>query len=117
MVLRGYERKQVDGRLGRLNSERLAGSQRINSLERRVEELHVELQNAQKRAAESEPTYAGLGAPVDRPLKPGESQPAGAGQVTSVTVQDDRHRSDSRVSAWLLIFAWLVPTFRVSWST
>jgi hypothetical protein len=90
IVLRGYERKQVDGHLGRLNSERLAGSQRIDALERRVEELHIELQNAQKRAAESEPTYAGLGARVEKILRLAEEEATDLKLEARASTEKDR---------------------------
>jgi hypothetical protein len=47
IVLRGYERKQVDEHLARATADRRAAAGRIGALERRVEELQVELQNAQ----------------------------------------------------------------------
>lgn len=74
IVLRGYERKQVDERLARSSADRRAAAQRIGALERRVEELHVELQGAQRQAGESAPTYAGLGARVEKILRLAEEE-------------------------------------------
>jgi hypothetical protein len=74
IVLRGYERKQVDEHLARTAAERQAAAQRIGALERRVEELHFELQNAQKQGGEAEPSYAGLGARVEKILRLAEEE-------------------------------------------
>jgi cell division septum initiation protein DivIVA len=74
IVLRGYERKQVDEHLARTTAEQGAAAQRIGGLERSVEELHVELQNAQKQRGGAEPSYAGLGARLEKILRLAEEE-------------------------------------------
>jgi len=95
IVLRGYERKQVDDHLGRINSERVAAAQRINALERRVEELHFELQNAQKQGAESEPTYAGLGARVEKILRLAEEEAQDLKVEAQASADKDRKAAEA----------------------
>src|SRR5262245_30408518 len=93
IVLRGYERKQVDDHLGRLNSERVAAAQRINALERRVEELHFELQNAQKQDAE--PSYAGLGARVEKILRLAEEEAQDLKLEAQASAEKDRKAAEA----------------------
>jgi cell division septum initiation protein DivIVA len=77
IVLRGYERKQVDERLARIAVDRRAAAERVAALERRVEQLRVELQDAQRGAAgRVEPSYAGLGARVEKILRLAEEEAA-----------------------------------------
>jgi cell division septum initiation protein DivIVA len=113
IVLRGYERRQVDERLARATADRRAAARRIGELERRVEELRVELQDAQKQAGEAEPSYAGLGARVEKILglaeeeaqqlraealgqaeNVGQAAQAAAAQVRAQAEQDGRARRE-----------------------
>lgn len=94
IVLRGYERKQVDDHLGRLNSERVAAAQRINALERRVEELHFELQNAQKQG-DAEPSYAGLGARVEKILRLAEEEAQDLKVEAQASAEKDRKAAEA----------------------
>jgi cell division septum initiation protein DivIVA len=95
IVLRGYERKQVDDHLGRINSERVAAAQRINALEHRVEELDTELQNAQKREAEAEPSYAGLGARVENILRLAEEEAKDLKLEAQASAEKDRKAAEA----------------------
>jgi chromosome segregation ATPase len=74
IVLRGYERRQVDEHLAVTTAERRAAAGRVGGLERRVEELTVEFRDAQKRGGEVEPSYAGLGARVEKILRLAEEE-------------------------------------------
>jgi cell division septum initiation protein DivIVA len=123
IVLRGYERKQVDQYLARISADRRAAAQRIGALERRVEELHVEFQDAQGQGGEAEPSYAGLGARVEKILRLAEeeaqdlraealglAEQAGkaaettAAQVRAQAEQDGRaHREQTRQEAAKLL--------------
>ena len=47
LVRRGYDRGQVDDRITKLVADRDSALARINALEKRIEELHLETQNAQ----------------------------------------------------------------------
>ncbi|KPC94003.1 cellulose-binding protein, partial [Streptomyces sp. NRRL F-6602] len=46
LVRRGYDRAQVDERISKLVSDRDSALTRITALEKRIEELHLETQNA-----------------------------------------------------------------------
>jgi cell division septum initiation protein DivIVA len=76
IVLRGYERKQVNERLARIAADRRAAAERVAVLERRVEQLRVELQDAQRPAGRAETSYAGLGARVEKILRLAEEEAA-----------------------------------------
>jgi Zn-ribbon protein, possibly nucleic acid-binding len=73
-VRRGYERAQVDERITKLVSDRDSALSRISALEKRIEELHLETQNAQTSIADAEPSYAGLGARVEKILRLAEEE-------------------------------------------
>jgi DNA repair exonuclease SbcCD ATPase subunit len=74
IVRRGYERTQVDDRITKLVADRDSSLQRIAALENRIEELHLESQNAHEQLAEAEPSYAGLGARVEKILRLAEEE-------------------------------------------
>lgn len=95
IVLRGYERKQVDDHLSRINSERVAGAQRINALERRVEELHFELQNAQKQGAEAEPTLANFGDRLAKILRLVEEEASEYRAEAQVSAEKERKAAEA----------------------
>ncbi|KJY32493.1 cellulose-binding protein, partial [Streptomyces sp. NRRL S-495] len=74
LVRRGYERAQVDERITKLVADRDSALTRISALEKRIEELHLETQTAQAAVAEAEPSYAGLGARVEKILRLAEEE-------------------------------------------
>src|SRR3954454_12289280 len=74
LVRRGYDRAQVDERISKLVSDRDSALARISALEKRIEELHLESQNAQAQLADAEPSYAGLGARVEKILRLAEEE-------------------------------------------
>ncbi|WP_236670073.1 SDR family NAD(P)-dependent oxidoreductase, partial [Streptomyces antimycoticus] len=74
LVRRGYDRGQVDDRISKLVADRDSALARITSLEKRIEELHLETQNAQAQINDSEPSYAGLGARVEKILRLAEEE-------------------------------------------
>ena len=69
IVLRGYDRIQVDARLARATTDQRAAVQRITALEHRVEQLQAELGEARIRGAQPELSYGGLGARVEKILR------------------------------------------------
>ena len=73
-VRRGYERAQVDERISKLIADRDSALARITALEKRIEELHLETQNAQAQVTDAEPSYAGLGARVEKILRLAEEE-------------------------------------------
>ncbi|MGO4751690.1 cellulose-binding protein, partial [Streptomyces sp. 2MCAF27] len=74
LVRRGYDRGQVDDRITKLVADRDSALSRITSLEKRIEELHLETQNAQAQINDAEPSYAGLGARVEKILRLAEEE-------------------------------------------
>src|SRR5882757_3695156 len=74
LVRRGYDRGQVDDRITKLVADRDSALTRITALEKRIEELHLETQNAQAPLSDSEPSYAGLGARVEKILRLAEEE-------------------------------------------
>jgi len=74
LVRRGYDRAQVDERISKLVSDRDSALARITALEKRIEELHLETQNAQAQVSDAEPSYAGLGARVEKILRLAEEE-------------------------------------------
>src|ERR1700742_108312 len=74
LVRRGYDRAQVDERISKLVSDRDSALARITALEKRIEELHLETQNAQAQVTDAEPSYAGLGARVEKILRLAEEE-------------------------------------------
>ena len=74
LVRRGYDRGQVDDRITKLVADRDSALARITSLEKRIEELHLETQNAQAQVTDAEPSYAGLGARVEKILRLAEEE-------------------------------------------
>ncbi|MFD7638659.1 cellulose-binding protein, partial [Streptomyces sp. NPDC059873] len=74
LVRRGYDRGQVDDRITKLVADRDSALARITSLEKRIEELHLETQNAQAQVSDAEPSYAGLGARVEKILRLAEEE-------------------------------------------
>lgn len=74
LVRRGYDRAQVDERISKLVSDRDSALARITALEKRIEELHLETQNAQAQVNDAEPSYAGLGARVEKILRLAEEE-------------------------------------------
>jgi len=84
LALRGYDRRQVDEYLDRLEhdlsvaqGDRDAASARIALTEKRLDELEAELQAARTELTESNhPTYAGLGKRVEQLLSIAEEEAA-----------------------------------------
>jgi len=82
LALRGYDRRQVDEYLDRVEhdlsvaqADRDAASTRIALLEKRLDELENELQAARHQLAEgARPTYAGLGRRVEQLLSIAEEE-------------------------------------------
>ncbi len=74
LVRRGYDRGQVDDRITKLVADRDSALARITALEKRIEELHLETQNAQAQVNDAEPSYAGLGARVEKILRLAEEE-------------------------------------------
>lgn len=74
LVRRGYDRGQVDDRITKLVADRDSALARITALEKRIEELHLETQNAQAQVTDAEPSYAGLGARVEKILRLAEEE-------------------------------------------
>src|ERR1041385_6451256 len=74
LVRRGYERAQVDERITKLVADRDSALTRITALEKRIEELHLETQNAAAQVNDAEPSYAGLGARVEKILRLAEEE-------------------------------------------
>ena len=74
LVRRGYDRGQVDDRITKLVADRDSALARITALEKRIEELHLETQNAQAQVSDAEPSYAGLGARVEKILRLAEEE-------------------------------------------
>jgi cell division septum initiation protein DivIVA len=111
LALRGYERSQVESYLANIEAEnatlrhgRDVAADRVAMLEQRLEELHVELQTAQRQVAEFEPSYAGLGARVENILRLAEEEAvalradaSATGDRIRATAEDDakRIRSDA----------------------
>ena len=73
LVRRGYDRGQVNDRLTKLVADRDSALTRITAL-KRIEELHLETQNAQAQVTDAEPSYAGLGARVEKILRLAEEE-------------------------------------------
>src|SRR5436305_4170995 len=73
-VRRGYDPVQVNDRITKLIAERDSAHSRTGSLEKRIEELHLENQNVQAQLTDSEPSYAGLGARVEKILRLAEEE-------------------------------------------
>ena len=73
-VRRGYDPVQVNDRITKLIAERDAAHSRSASMEKRIEELHLETQNAQAQINDAEPSYAGLGARVEKILRLAEEE-------------------------------------------
>src|SRR5882672_10361027 len=73
-VRRGYDPVQVNDRITKLIAERDSAHSRAGSLEKRIEELHLENQNVQAQLSDSEPSYAGLGARVEKILRLAEEE-------------------------------------------
>src|SRR5688500_8195854 len=74
LVRRGYDRAQVDDRITKLVADRDSALTRITALEKRIEELHLETQNAHAQITDAEPSYAGLGARVEKILRLAEEE-------------------------------------------
>jgi cell division septum initiation protein DivIVA len=72
IVLRGYERRQVDEHLATLVNERLTAERRASDLEKQVTRLRTEA--AANKSEATEPTYAGLGARVEKILRLAEEE-------------------------------------------
>ena len=58
----------------KLTAERDSAHSRVNALEKRIEELHLENQSVQAQLTDSEPSYAGLGARVEKILRLAEEE-------------------------------------------
>ena len=71
---KGYDVNQVNDRITKLSAERDNAISRVGSLEKRIEELHLENQNVQAQLTETEPSYAGLGARVEKILRLAEEE-------------------------------------------
>jgi cell division septum initiation protein DivIVA len=72
IVLRGYERRQVDEHLATLVNERLTAERRAGDLEKQVTRMRSEAESNKNES--SEPTYAGLGARVEKILRLAEEE-------------------------------------------
>jgi len=72
IVLRGYERRQVDEHLATLVNERLTADRRASDLEKQVTRLRTEVEKGKNES--TEPTYAGLGARVEKILRLAEEE-------------------------------------------
>jgi len=72
IVLRGYERRQVDEHLAALLAERHVADNRISGLEKQVGRMRQEIETT--RHEQSEPSYAGLGARVEKILRLAEEE-------------------------------------------
>jgi cell division septum initiation protein DivIVA len=90
LVRRGYDRGQVDDRITKLVADRDSALTRITALEKRIEELHLETQNAQAQVNDSEPSYAGLGARVEKILRLAEEEAKDLREEARRAAEQDR---------------------------
>src|SRR6266702_2110708 len=74
VVRRGYDVAQTNERVTKLTAERDTAHSRVSALEKRIEELHLENQSVQAQLSDSEPSYAGLGARVEKILRLAEEE-------------------------------------------
>ena len=74
IVRRGYDVAQTNERVTKLTAERDNAHSRVSALEKRIEELHLENQSVQAQLSDSEPSYAGLGARVEKILRLAEEE-------------------------------------------
>jgi cell division septum initiation protein DivIVA len=72
IVLRGYERRQVDEHLAALVAERQIAEARVSDLEKQLGRMRQEVEANRHEA--SEPSYAGLGARVEKILRLAEEE-------------------------------------------
>lgn len=98
IVRRGYERQQVDEHIAKLISERDAAGGRISSLEKRIEELHLETQNAQAQLDDKEPSYAGLGARVEKILRLAEEEAKDLREEARLAAEQHRELAEQQGS-------------------
>ncbi|WP_418608346.1 DivIVA domain-containing protein [Georgenia sp. SUBG003] len=75
VVMRGYDRAQVDQRIHALETSLTDARREVATLDSRLLKISGELSEAQQRLRENErPTYAGLGSRVERLLRSAEEQ-------------------------------------------
>ncbi len=74
IVRKGYDITQTNERITKLTAERDTAAHRVTALEKRIEELHLENQSVQAQLSDSEPSYAGLGARVEKILRLAEEE-------------------------------------------
>src|SRR6185312_10707773 len=74
IVRKGYDIAQTNERVTKLTAERDTAHTRVTALEKRIEELHLENQSVQAQLSDSEPSYAGLGARVEKILRLAEEE-------------------------------------------
>src|ERR671939_385629 len=72
IVLRGYERRQVDEHLATLLKERGNAERRAAELEKQLNRLRQDVEST--RHEQAEPSYAGLGARVEKILRLAEEE-------------------------------------------
>lgn len=72
IVLRGYERRQVEDHLAALLDNKTGSERRVKELDAQVQRLRAELESTSSE--QSEPTYAGLGARVEKILRLAEEE-------------------------------------------
>src|ERR1700761_3760532 len=74
IVRKGYDIAQTNDRVTKLTAERDSAHSRVTALEKRIEELHLENQSVQAQLTDSEPSYARLGARVEKILRLAEEE-------------------------------------------
>src|SRR5699024_8270140 len=77
VVMRGYDRAQVDQRIHSLERQLAEARAQVESLDASTMQMSGELADAQAQLREAEkPSYAGLGARIEQLLRPAEEQSA-----------------------------------------
>ena len=75
VVMRGYDRTQVDGEVSRLQKQLEGARAQVAQLDERTLQISGELSEAQRQLREAErPTYSGLGTRIEQLMRSAEEQ-------------------------------------------
>src|SRR5215207_852663 len=96
LVMRGYDRVQVESHIRQLEQAVHDATARINDLETQLTRLQTDLVNANDQLQEAErPSYSGLGSRIEQLLRLAEEQAAEV--VASATADANELRAAARV--------------------